>query len=154
FLNKKPLQSVQSQLPLSFVQPLLRGGGRAVTLEPLTQAERNLLYQVRTFTRFRQEFFTAMMVGGNVTNSTDPSIGFLNVLQLLQIVENNRKNVSAFETLLVVYKELAKGESSGLTQLQIDQVDGNIQTARFNLIQAMNNYRITLDQFKQQIGIP
>ena len=39
FLNKNPAQpTVISALPISFVQPLLRGGGRAVVLEPLTQA--------------------------------------------------------------------------------------------------------------------
>src|SRR5262249_43834343 len=48
--------TVLSSLPISFVQPLLRGGGRAVTLEPLTLAERSLLYQVRAFAKFRQEF--------------------------------------------------------------------------------------------------
>ena len=45
FAGKNPQQpTVISSLPISFVQPLLRGGGRAVTLEPLTQVERNLLY--------------------------------------------------------------------------------------------------------------
>ena len=40
FIGKNAAQpSVQSSLPLSFVQPFLAGGGRAVTLEPLTQAD-------------------------------------------------------------------------------------------------------------------
>ena len=38
-------------LNLDLVQPLLRGGGKAVTLEPLTQAERNLLYEIRDYSR-------------------------------------------------------------------------------------------------------
>ena len=37
-------------------QPLLRGAGYRVAMENLTQAERNLLYSLRDFTRFRQEF--------------------------------------------------------------------------------------------------
>ena len=66
FLNKNPAQpTVISALPISFVQPLLRGGGRAVILEPLTQQERNLLYAVRTFTLFRQQFFVVTLTGGN-----------------------------------------------------------------------------------------
>ena len=66
FLNKNPAQpTVISALPIRFVQPLLRGGGRAVVLEPLTQAERNLLYAVRTFALFRQQFFVATMTGGH-----------------------------------------------------------------------------------------
>jgi hypothetical protein len=53
-----------STINLDLVQPLLRGGGRAVTLEPLTQAERNLLYQIRNFARFREEFYVAIAGGG------------------------------------------------------------------------------------------
>jgi outer membrane protein TolC len=54
----------QSTLSLDLIQPLLRGGGRAVTLEPLTQAERNLFYQIRSYARFRKEFFVAIAGGG------------------------------------------------------------------------------------------
>ena len=69
FLNKNPAQpTVISALPISFVQPLLRGGGRAVILEPLTQAERNLLYAVRTFALFRQQFFVVTLTGGTIQN--------------------------------------------------------------------------------------
>src|SRR5262249_27761065 len=51
-------------ISLDFIQPLLRGGGKAVTLEPLTQAERNLLYQIRSYARFRKEFFVSIAGGG------------------------------------------------------------------------------------------
>ena len=37
----------QSAISFDVVQPFLRGGGRAVTLEPLTQTERNVVYAVR-----------------------------------------------------------------------------------------------------------
>lgn len=55
-----------SDVNLDLVQPLLRGGGRAVTLEPLTQAERNLLYEIRSYARFRKEFFNFITGGGNL----------------------------------------------------------------------------------------
>jgi hypothetical protein len=61
-LGNTPSTSV-STLSLDFIQPLLRGGGRAVTLEPLTQAERNLLYAVRDFAKFRQEFYVYIASG-------------------------------------------------------------------------------------------
>jgi hypothetical protein len=63
FTGGKSLSS-QSFLNLDLVQPLLRGGGQAVTLEPLTQAERNLLYEIRTFARFRKTFYVAIAGGG------------------------------------------------------------------------------------------
>ncbi|MFO0863711.1 MAG: hypothetical protein U0744_03475 [Gemmataceae bacterium] len=60
---------------LDLVQPLLRGGGRAVTLEPLTQAERNLLYEIRFFARFRKEFFQYISGGGDITPLSTPTVG-------------------------------------------------------------------------------
>jgi outer membrane protein TolC len=54
----------QSIINLDLVQPFLRGGGRAVTLEPLTQAERNLLYEIRSYARFRKTFYVAIAGGG------------------------------------------------------------------------------------------
>ena len=45
---------LSSILAAAITQPLLRGSGRKVALENLTQAERNVLYQIRTFNRFRK----------------------------------------------------------------------------------------------------
>ena len=55
-----------STLNLDIIQPLLRGGGKAVTLEPLTQSERNLLYEIRDYARFRKEFFQYITGGGEI----------------------------------------------------------------------------------------
>jgi outer membrane protein TolC len=57
-----PSSSV-SHISLDLIQPLLRGAGKAVTLEPLTQAERNLLYVIRDYARFRQEFYAFIAAG-------------------------------------------------------------------------------------------
>ncbi len=56
-----------STINLDIVQPLLRGGGKAVTLEPLTQAERNLLYEVRDYARFRKQYFQFVSGGSDFT---------------------------------------------------------------------------------------
>lgn len=161
--------SVRGYLPLTIVQPFLRGGGRAVTLELLTQAERNLLYSIRSFAKFRQEFVVATLSGGSpVTNlgaavqtpgfsgggNNDPTIGFINILEDVQIVQNNRRNIAAYEQFKSVYTELIKGESSGLTRLQLDQVDQQLQNARSNLVQTRTLYRFDLDRFKVQMGLP
>jgi hypothetical protein len=52
-----------STVSLDIVQPFLQGAGRAVTLEPLTQVERNLLYAIRDFVRFQQEYFCFIAAG-------------------------------------------------------------------------------------------
>ncbi|MBM4068855.1 MAG: hypothetical protein FJ271_07905 [Planctomycetes bacterium] len=61
-----------STLSLDFVQPLLRGGGKAVTLEPLTQVERYLLYEIRFFARFRQQFYQYVTGGGALDSFPGP----------------------------------------------------------------------------------
>ncbi len=56
-----------SILNFSFVQPLLRAGGRAVGLEQLTLSERVLLANLRAFERYRHGFYTDVAIGeGNV----------------------------------------------------------------------------------------
>ncbi|HEX4129682.1 MAG TPA: TolC family protein [Pirellulales bacterium] len=52
-----------SLLSFSFIQPLLRAGGRAVSLEQLTIVERTLLANMRAMQRYRQGFFTNIAVG-------------------------------------------------------------------------------------------
>lgn len=45
-----------SILNMTLTQPLLRGGGWRIVREPLTQAERDVIYQMRAFERFRATF--------------------------------------------------------------------------------------------------
>ncbi len=52
-----------STINFDIVQPFLAGGGRAVALEPLTQAERDLVYAIRQFYRFRQLYYAYFAVG-------------------------------------------------------------------------------------------
>ncbi|MBN2512039.1 MAG: hypothetical protein JXB18_03780, partial [Sedimentisphaerales bacterium] len=45
----------------AITQPLLRGSERKVVLETLTQAQRNTLYQIRAFNRFRKTFTVSVV---------------------------------------------------------------------------------------------
>src|SRR5262249_43145466 len=69
FAGKVPLKHTRSvsTATLEFVQPFLRGGGEAVTLEPLTQAERDLVYDIRSYARFRKEFYVNIAAGSATT---------------------------------------------------------------------------------------
>jgi hypothetical protein len=169
FVGNNPKQpTVLSALPMSFVQPLLRGGGRAVTLEPLTLAERALLYQVRAFAKFRQEFFVVTLTGGQIQNfgqgfqlagfssggNVDPTGGYIPAAFNLVQVEIDRRNVAFFENLVRLYQELIQGEASGLSQLQVDQVMSQLITARLRLWNDKLTYRSGLDAFKMQMGLP
>jgi outer membrane protein TolC len=57
----------QSELTLDVMQPFLRGGGKAVTLEPLTQSERNLVYEMRSYAHFRKELFASIAAAGLIS---------------------------------------------------------------------------------------
>ena len=56
FLTGDPRTTLGSVLSGTLDIPLLGNGGGKVAWENLTQAERNVLYQIRTFNRFRQTF--------------------------------------------------------------------------------------------------
>ena len=58
-------QASASLASFSFLQPLLRAGGRVVGLERLTLAERTLLAGVRQMYRYRQGFFTQIAIGND-----------------------------------------------------------------------------------------
>lgn len=88
WLFGQPSTSSATALSYSIVQPLLIGAGRKLVLENLTQAERSLLYAVRDLARFRQQFFTDVVGGGN---------GFLGLVQQLQLVRNQQDNIRRLE---------------------------------------------------------
>ena len=169
FAGKNPQQpTVLSALPISFVQPLLRGGGRAVILEPLTIQERTLLYNVRAFAQFRQQFLVVTLTGGQIQNfgagfslagfssagNTDPTYGFIPAAFNVVEIEIDRRNVAFYENLVKLYQELIQGEASGLTQLQVDQVQSQLISARQALFTDKVTYRVGLDTYKMQLGLP
>ena len=159
FIGSKPQQPVvSSSLPIAFAQPFLKGGGRAVIMEPLTQAERTLLYEVRNFARSRQQFFVSILASQQPDaqgGTGEPSIGYLNVLSLYQQAENARITVASFQRALEIYSEYAKNSSaSGVSPLQVDQQDQQYRQFQIQLINAQIAYRNALDQYKQQMGIP
>ncbi len=72
-------------LGYSVTQPLMFQAGRKVVLEPLTQAERQVLYEARTLARFRQTLFVG------VTTS------YLNLLLQRQVILNQINNIRQLE---------------------------------------------------------
>jgi hypothetical protein len=65
-----------SLINFTFVQPLLRAGGRQIALETLTIAERTLLANMRAFTFYRQGFFTQIAIGENRASRPSRRGGF------------------------------------------------------------------------------
>lgn len=166
-----------SNLTLSVLQPFLRGGGLAVNLENLTAAERNLLYAMRSYARFRKIYYVSVAAGGGLTNNpyglqglapnlgrgiggnlTSPSVGFLQLLQQAAQIANQRKNVAELERLLRLYRAFREGGQQ--SDLQVGQVEVSMLSSRANLLNGgggapgLRQYLDQLDNFKLQLGLP
>jgi outer membrane protein TolC len=135
-----------SNLLVSLVQPLLRGAGRQVRLETLTQAERDVLYAVRDFARFRKRFWTDIAIddGGNG--------GYLGLLLTLQTIRNSEANLKRQEETYRLYSELFAGGRASAVEL--DQSFQSLQDARLDLIQSQTAFNNQLDAFKLRLGLP
>jgi hypothetical protein len=164
-------QTSLSNLTLTFIQPLLRGGGFAVTLEALTQAERTLLYAIRSYARFRKVFYVALAGQGDYTNNpyglqglapnlgrgvganlTSRATGYLPTVLLAARLANERKNVASLEGLLQLFRSLKEG--GGVNELQIVRVEQNLIRSRTNVLNNTRLYLDNIDFFKQQLGVP
>ena len=132
-----------SNLTFQFLQPLLRGAGRKVRLENLTQQERNVLYSVRTFARFRKQFWAGVAIEGN---------GYLDLLLAIQTLRNNRENLKRQEETFRLYNEtFLAGRSSPLER---DQSFQGVLGARLSVISAEISLQNALDAYKLKLGIP
>lgn len=110
-----------SSLSYALVQPILQGAGRKVVLENLTQGERNVLYAVRNFARFRQGFFTTVVSGqggstvpgntGGVSASAGGGTGYLQLLSQRQSIKNRELNIRLIESQSDRLQVLAAQES-------------------------------------------
>lgn len=132
-----------SNLSVSLVQPILRGAFRDVRLESLTQAERNVLYAVRDYARFRKQFYFAVVSGDD---------GYLSLLLQLQAIRNLEANLESLRLNLRAHEALA---TAGIVSLiQVDQVFQSYQAGRLRLIRARNDWETSLDRYKIRLGLP
>ena len=127
-------------LSASIEQPLLRGSDRAVVLENLTQAERDALYQVRLFNRFRKTFVVEIMSQ------------YYRVLRLYDVMKNARNN---YDTLCGVYERAGKlAEAGRLPLFEFEQAEQDKLQAWDGFVQAEKLYKQGLDEFKLQLSLP
>jgi hypothetical protein len=156
---------------LTFIQPLLRGGGFAVTLEALTQAERNMLYAIRSYARFRNVFYYAIAGGGGYTNNpyglqglsvnlgrgigtnlTASPAGYLPVLLRSAVYQNEQGNIAQIESFLRLFQNLKEG--GGVTELQVSRVEQRLLQSRAIVLRRSQEYIDSIDNFKLQLGVP
>jgi outer membrane protein TolC len=132
--------TTDSAFVLSLTQPLLRGAGRRIVEEPLTQAERDLVYEVRAFERFRRTF--AVDVAGS----------YYRLLQRLDAVTNEEGN---FETVRQIrLRNEALAGAGRLSAIQVDQASQDELRSTNRLLETRANLGQALDDFKLTLGLP
>lgn len=119
--------------------PLLRGAGR-VAYESRYQSERELVYAVRAFERFRREL--AVRIAGT----------YFNLQRLRQEILNARQSAEAFTNDAARADGLAR--TGRVNQLDVFRADQNRLTAIATEVDAIERYRTALDEFKIRLGMP
>jgi len=120
--------------------PLLRGSGRHIVTEPLTQAERNVVYAIYEFERFKQGFAVSI------------ADQYLAVLEALNNAENAEKNYRNLTAVVIRSRRLA--DAGRLSEIQADQADQKELLARRRWISALESYKNGMDSFKASLGLP
>jgi outer membrane protein TolC len=120
--------------------PLLRGSGRHIVTEPLTQAERNVVYKIYDFERFKQTF--AVQVARE----------YLGVLRRYNELENARENYR--RRIQTARRSRRLADAGRLPEIQVDQAVQDELVARDRWISATESYKNTLDLFKNLLSLP
>jgi len=140
YLTGDQRESLGSVLSATISKPLLRGAGKDVVMESLTQAERNVLYQIRSFSRYRKSFVVTIVSE------------YYRVIQALDRVKNADSN---YKSLLLAYDQSnLKAMAGRLDMFEADQTKQQMLDARDNLAGAERTYQQALDTFKISLAIP
>lgn len=119
--------------------PLLRGSGRDIVREPLTQAERNLEYALLTFDRYRQTYVLSVVKA------------YYNVLKYAQTHRNSSDNAKRLELNWNRAEMMFK--AGRMDRIQTDQAKTDLLTARQTIITSQQSYEDALDSFKITLGL-
>ena len=123
----------------SFTQPLLRDFGRDIETETLMQAERDLLYRLRDFTRFRKTF--AVRVASS----------YYSVLLNRETARNNYAGLLANN--LSLERERAFQAEGLRTLLQVGRLEQSSLQQDLRWTSSITRYKRSLDDFKILLGL-
>jgi outer membrane protein TolC len=127
-------------LDASMTIPLLAGAGRHIVTEPLTQAQRDVLYALWRFQRFRRSL------------AVEVADAYLGVLQQIDQVDNAREN---YRNLIAsAQRARALADAGRMPEIQVDQARQDELRARDRWVQALRQLGQRTDQLKLLLGLP
>ncbi|MBC8354909.1 MAG: TolC family protein [Planctomycetes bacterium] len=128
---------IGSDIVLDIEQTLLQID---VQFEPLTQAERDVVYAARSFARFRKTLYTTL------------ASQYYALIRSYRQVEIESQN---YLTLARAFDQAeAEYRNNQEPRFQVDQVEQNVLDGRSQLIGTCNNLEQSLDSLKIRIGLP
>ena len=128
-----------SEFVATFTQPFLRGAGYRIAIENLTQAERDLLYAIRRFTRYRKEFSVSIVQS---------------YYQVLQNRDRARNAFQGYESFKAsVEREQARAAEGETPLSELNRLKESLLSTEQGWISAIRNYQLSRDQFKMELGL-
>ena len=132
--------NIGSLASLTLTQPLLAGAGKRVAREPLTQAERNLVYALRNYVRARKAL---------LLDIAEKYYNVLNAEADLQIGQMTYESLKYSQD-----RSLAMSEGGRVTQIDVDQARQRLLTAESNLVSYRESIQNAKDALKVALAIP
>lgn len=131
--------TTSSQIGATFLRPLLRNAGFKQEAETLIQAERQLLYDLREFTRYRKDF------------SVQIATAYYGVLGARDTVRNSFLNLQSSRKN--AERTRAMAQEGRTTTADLGRLEQQELSAESTWINAIRNYKQLLDNFKLQLGL-
>jgi outer membrane protein TolC len=120
--------------------PLMRGSGVHIAAEPLTQAERNVIYELWNFERYKRTFAV------NIARS------YFNVLRQMDTASNAQENYRS--SVASSRWSRRRADAGRIREIEVDQAIQRELGARNSWISAQEQLKSNLDSFKNTIGLP
>jgi outer membrane protein TolC len=139
YLTGDPSTITTSELGATFTRPLLRNAGFKAEIENLTLAEREMLYSLRDFVRFRKQF------------SIDVAEAYYRVLQSRDTARNTYLALQSFSKSAARTRALVDEGRVAVAELGRLQQQELLQETSW--IAAIRNYKLALDNFKIRLGL-
>jgi len=140
YLNHELGTTLESALSVSITQPLWRGADTIVVRNNLIQAQRNVVYALRTFVRYEKSFSV------NVASS------YYNVLLSLDRVKNQYENYKNLTAARERNELLA--QAGRIQVLELEQARQSELQAHNSYLTSVQSFERSLDSFRVLIGLP
>lgn len=132
--------SAINTLSVNLVQPVLRGFGKNnPAVEQLTQAERNVIYAVRSFSHFQNRFAI------QIVNQ------YFNLLAQKNVIRNTYSN---YLSQVTSTKRLEARSKDRANRSDVDQARQSELNVKNSYVNSVSGYLNALDQFKLTLGVP